>query len=235
MPKLLSPLFYRTKLTNLRDNYRNYGVLRTSHLSNVEKSFHLFSKYNALFIHIPKCAGVSLFKTLYGQDSFGHMSVNDYIERYGESAMAHMYKFAIVREPVSRLLSAYNYLKAGGRGRDLDREYQGILANCQSIEDFVLNWLPRHGIQNFQHFIPQTNYIFNKDDQLQVDDVFKFEELDDLIPSLKKQCPALLSMQKESTLARTNTAPKPSAALNDDLVRSIKAHYSRDYELLKYS
>jgi hypothetical protein len=235
MSKLLSTAFYRTKVTNLVSNYRDYGVIRTSHLSNVEKSFHLFSKRNVLFIHIPKCAGVSLFKALYERDSFGHMTMNDYIGKYGESAMSNIYKFAIVRDPVSRLLSAYTYLKAGGRGRDLDKEYQSILENCHSVDDFVLKWLPRHGIQKFQHFIPQTDYIFNQDNQLQVDDVFKFEELDGLLPTLKKQCPALLSIQKESTLARTNKAPKPCAALDDDLVRIIKAHYSRDYELLKYS
>lgn len=235
MSKLISPAFYRTKLTNLVENYREYGVFRTSNLSNVEKSFHFFSKCNALYIHIPKCAGISLFKTLYGRDSFGHMTMNDYIEKYGESTMADVYKFAIVRDPVSRLLSAYNYLKVGGRGRDLDKEYQSILANCHSLEDFVFNWLPRQGVQNFQHFVPQTDYIFNNNNQLQVDELFKFEELDNLLPTLRQKCPSLLSLQKESTLARKNTAPKPSTAVSDELVCAIKAHYSRDYKLLGYN
>jgi len=235
MPKLLSPSYYNKKITNLINNYRQYGIIKSANATNVDQSMHLFTQKQAMFIHIPKCAGVSLFESLFGDDSFGHHSIKVYQEEYGRKRLDKLYKFSIVREPADRLLSAYNYLKKGGRGRPLDLRYQEILSPCKSLEEFVYEWLPRKEIQNFQHFIPQSDFIYNNEDQLLVDDVFRFEELDSLIPTLKQKCPQLVRASVEEKLARKNQMKKSADInLDEDTRKQIKLHYSRDYRLLNY-
>ncbi|MEC9260868.1 MAG: sulfotransferase family 2 domain-containing protein [Pseudomonadota bacterium] len=235
MPKLLSPSYYSKKITNLITNYQRYGIIKSANATNVDQSMHLFTQKQAMFIHIPKCAGVSLFESLFGDDSFGHHSIEVYKEAYGQKRLDNLYKFSIVREPADRLLSAYNYLKKGGRGRALDLRYQEILSPCQSLEEFVSDWLPRKEIQNFQHFVPQSEFIYDSEDRLLVDDVFRFEELDSLIPTLKQKCPQLVGKTVEEKLARKNQMKKSAdISLDDNIRQQIRAHYARDCQLLNY-
>ncbi len=235
MHKLLSPSYYNKKISNLVNNYQRYGIFKTANATNIDQSMHLFTQKRAMFIHIPKCAGISLFESLYGNDSFGHHFIQSYKQAYGQRRLNKLYKFTIVREPADRLLSAYNYLKKGGRGRSIDLRYQKILTPCRSLDEFVYEWLPRKEIQNFQHFIPQSAFIYDNKDNLLVDDVFRFEELDSLLPTLKQKCPQLLGKANETKLVMKNQMKKcPQFILNESTRQQIKLHYARDYRLLNY-
>ncbi|MDH5979711.1 sulfotransferase family protein, partial [Vibrio splendidus] len=67
---------------------------------------------NVLFVHIPKAAGISITKSLYGQE-IGHKRSVDFM-RADENWFNNANKFSIVRNPYTRLISAYNFLKDGG-------------------------------------------------------------------------------------------------------------------------
>ncbi|MCC5796454.1 MAG: sulfotransferase family 2 domain-containing protein [Methylophaga sp.] len=69
-----------------------------------------FNKNKFIFIHVPKAAGTSLKTAL--NLSFrdaGHLPLT-YYEHLHPEEYREFYKFAFVRNPWSRLLSAYNYM-----------------------------------------------------------------------------------------------------------------------------
>ena len=109
----------------------------------VNKS-QLYIDEKLLFIHIPKAAGVSVHKTLFGIDSPGHhLTASIHKSRFSKKEWDQTFKFTFVRNPYSRLYSAYNYLSQGGRRRDLDKEYQCKLNTYESFDAFVINGLEK--------------------------------------------------------------------------------------------
>ena len=61
-----------------------------------------------IFIHTPKCAGISMFRTLskyIDETHFGHYSPME----YNDNQFADYFKFAFVRNPWDRYVSLYDY------------------------------------------------------------------------------------------------------------------------------
>jgi hypothetical protein len=67
-----------------------------------------------LFVHIPKCAGVAVSRALFGGLGGGHLPVAHYQLMFDAAQYARHFKFAVVRNPYDRLLSAYRFLAGGG-------------------------------------------------------------------------------------------------------------------------
>jgi hypothetical protein len=95
--------------------------------------------------------------------------------------------FSIVRDPYTRILSVYKFLKNGGTQSVLDLKYKKILDTYDSFSSCLLD------IESLKkevvHFVPQYIYVCNSDDQICIDNILKFENLqEDLLildPSLK--------------------------------------------------
>lgn len=66
----------------------------------------------AFFIHVPKNAGTSISKAVYGKQ-LSHWTLRDYIS-YQEDLPRIYPFFAILRDPVDRFLSAYTFLSKNG-------------------------------------------------------------------------------------------------------------------------
>ena len=75
-----------------------------------------FLKKNSIFVHIPKTAGRSIINSIYGNDlkNCGHRTYFFYKCLFTKKRIQNMYTFSFVRNPYSRLFSAYNFLKKGG-------------------------------------------------------------------------------------------------------------------------
>ena len=66
----------------------------------------------ALFIHIPKAAGTSVSVALFGESQcHGHLMAKRY-RFVNKKKFDAYFKFTITRHPVSRFISAFNYLKS---------------------------------------------------------------------------------------------------------------------------
>ncbi len=72
-----------------------------------------------IFIHVPKAAGSSIKTEIYGKPQFGHRRIAEFYA-YDRARTAAFFKFAFVRNPWDRMLSAFTYLRQdkGNSGRD---------------------------------------------------------------------------------------------------------------------
>ena len=73
-------------------------------------------KHQAIFIHVPKAGGNSI-KKIIGISGGGHCTILDY-EIFDKHKFYVYFKFAFVRNPWDRFLSAYTYLKELGSNQD---------------------------------------------------------------------------------------------------------------------
>ncbi|MBC7005533.1 sulfotransferase family 2 domain-containing protein, partial [Photobacterium sp. BZF1] len=69
-----------------------------------------------LFIHIPKAAGSSISLELYGVQ-ISHCKIEEYIS-CDRNRLSSIKKFSIVRNPIDRFISAYDFLCNGGMIED---------------------------------------------------------------------------------------------------------------------
>jgi len=94
------------------------------------------------------------------------------------------FKFAVVRDPLDRFLSAYNYLRQGGRTRNDKKIYEKWISG-KSIEHFLscLVDMKVDDVPELFHFHTQNSFLSSEknDSQILVDRVYKIEELDVLL------------------------------------------------------
>ena len=147
----------------------------------------IFLEKNCLFFHIPKTAGISVSKSLFGDVEWGHRSVSFYKSYYGEDTFNTLYKFCFVRNPYKRLFSAYTFLKQGGiNNQDLEFS-KSYLKEYINFNEFVLKGLEKKEIMNWVHFKPQYTFICDKNDKVVMDFIGKVENLNTDFNTVCKQ------------------------------------------------
>lgn len=199
-------------------------------LENPNSLLYAFKHSNTIFIHIPKTAGLSLVKAIYGDViGGGHRRLAFYSHIFG-SHSSQFFKFCIVRDPYDRLYSAYNYLRAGGMNIHDKTAYIKYLKRYVNFQDFVLNGLDKKIINEIIHFTPQSNFICDLNDVILVDYVGRFENLEDDIGYISKK------MGKKITLPHLNKSKTNSDKFvyNDEMRKKVLDIYSRDFDILDY-
>ena len=187
---------------------------------------------NSLFIHIPKAAGISFQYGLYNKESSGHISIKSFLNYLGEETFNKVYKFTIVRNPYQRLISAYIYLRKGGRFAKNDLEYQKIIGEYENFEDFVLNFFQTNQYLDMEHFIPQTNWLVDDNGILRVDYIGYFENIDTEFIKINKQ---IYGEHSKRVLAKKNITKTPNnLKYNTSMLKIINKVYHKDFELLNY-
>ncbi|MEH6467611.1 MAG: sulfotransferase family 2 domain-containing protein [Porticoccus sp.] len=134
-----------------------------------------FAAKKAIFIHIPKTAGQSICKNLFHVKSVGHMPYVWYQGIAPEQCLEY-FKFAIVRNPWDRVVSAYHYLLRGGAIKR-DSGLSEIIRKYEGFDDFVRKWMCKENIENHIHFIPQCYFIENQHGVIDIDYIGRFETL----------------------------------------------------------
>ena len=139
------------------------------------------------------------------------------------------FKFCFSREPVDRFLSSYMYLKAGGRA-EIDRHWRDkYLSEHQSVNDFILSG----GLENcikkgVEHFIPQYLFICDRDLNLMVDHVARFENIESEVDFISSKIGVVRDLPK------LNSSGMRSLDVSEEALKKLKMIYKNDYEILKY-
>ena len=177
LPCELRKLIYKTLMYQ---DYHEHQRMRTMVINDI--SLKPFDDNNCIFVHIPKTAGISVSKSLFGNAGGNHMTIDQYQLVFSRNEFKTYFKFAFVRNPWDRLVSAYHFMKEGGFGADDQKWAEKNLAEYHDFGDFVKGWLNRKNIQSpssVVHFLPQFKFVCTKDNVPAVDFIGYFENLEE--------------------------------------------------------
>lgn len=193
-------------------------------------SYKPFDEKKAIFVHIPKCAGVSVNKALFGNLAGGHTTLDQYINVYEPSLFLDYFKFTIVRNPWDRVVSAYSFLKKGGMNKWDSEFYQREMSGFLTFKDFVMGWLNETNINKHHHFRPQLDFIVDKHRKVTVDFIGYLENIDEDFDFISSK----IGVNKK--IDRINTVPRDDymSFYDEESARVIEDIYRNDISKLNY-
>jgi hypothetical protein len=200
----------------------------------------------AIYLHIGKAAGTSIEKMMspekhdamvadrhlmFGYDKeeglyLQHASAETTRRLVGEAVFRQYYKFTIVRNPYSRMLSVYHYL--------IDQHKQQF-GSFQAYIEALPGIVDSPQTQKGSHHIPQTFYT-HIDGEFICDYVGKFEELPVSIEPVRVQLDMENSLQKHNARRSQNWSRRPVAYYYTSSMRQIMQEiYADDFACFDYS
>ena len=184
-----------------------------------------------LFVHIPKTAGVSVKKAVYGHHYRGHRTVEVYRTLLGDDVFEETFTFTFVRHPYSRLASAFQFLRQGGMTPEDQSWADAHLSAANDFQDFVLNYLTRELAGSKIHFWPQSKFVKNSG-RIAVDFIGRFESLQEDFDELC-QISGL-----DATLPHANATPQSQdycSLYDPQMRRVVQRVYESDFDTFDYS
>jgi hypothetical protein len=220
----------------LVSKYRDHDAFerrqRMRHIcSSSGYSLKPFDDTESIFVHIPKCAGVSVNKALYGNLGGAHTTLDQYIRTFEPASILRYFKFTIVRNPWDRLVSAYHFLKRGGF-HEADRAWADTeLCAYDNFDDFVRRWVNDKNVWKWPHFRPQYHYITDRYNKISLDFIGMVENIESDFAYIAER------VGVAHVLPRNNTGEHLHfSAYYSELTKKIVANvYQRDIALLGYS
>lgn len=191
-----------------------------------------FDRLRCIYVHIPKTAGVSVNKALFGNYGGGHRSVRNYRQIFGPRLFARYFKFTFVRNPYSRLLSAYQFLRDGGFDAS-DRLWAAEnLSRFADFEEFVIEWLNEQSIWTKDHFVPQYAFVCDVDSTPETDFVGRFETIDDDFREVCKRLGVVAKLGAENS-GGADTSNWPQH-YSDTMLNKVSRVYAKDFAIFAY-
>ncbi len=227
-------------------------------------------KHNLIFVHIPKTAGTSvewhlikelgynhymLRKLIVGPNSWpwkgppskGHLLAQDYVKKgwITQQQWDEAKKFALVRNPYRRLVSAYN-------GRGTGFRYRLLKRKDWSFREFVLDYFPTilennyiGSHDNYHHVMPQHKYLVDAQGKMMVENIIKLENIKEELPPFLRSIglDGALPEQQHVSIGKDPLTGRPlsqgeklktSDYYDEDTINFVKKYYQKDFELLGY-
>jgi hypothetical protein len=192
-----------------------------------------FDAHRCIFVHVPKAAGISVATALFGNVGAGHRDARFYREVFGPDFWSY-FKFAFVRDPFTRLVSAYEFLKRGGHPAwPKDAAFNKEVLSCyKDFDDFVLTWLTPTRRPLMPHFRPQVEFL-TLSKRLAMDFIGRYENL---AADFDVVCRRLDIHARLKHVNRTPVEDLSIAAhyASDAVVARVQDVYRMDFALLGY-
>ena len=190
-------------------------------------------KKQSIFVHIPKCAGVSLWKSFSSRniEYFGHGGLHFRKPFSCHDSYKNYFSFSFVRNPWDRLVSTFFFLKSGGHHKnDMSAYSKYMKTHSESFKEFIIEKFNNEAINQVIHLKPQHHWIC-KNDQVCVDFLGKTESLQNNVNEL---CSAL-NIESIELRHLNQSTHKHYAEYYDNETREIVAEkYARDIEYFGY-
>jgi hypothetical protein len=196
-------------------------------------SLSSFDVHRCIFVHIPKSAGISVAMALFGNAGAGHYDARYYRRVFGADFWPY-FKFAFVRDPFTRLVSAYEFLKRGGHpafAKDAAFKSE-VLSRYADFDGFVMHWLTPDRRWVMPHFRPQVQFLM-VGNRLAMDFIGRYENLAADFDRVRERLdiPAQLKHLNRTAVEDLSMA---SHYTSDAVVRRVREVYQQDFELLGY-
>ena len=196
------------------------------------------------FLHIPKTAGSSIeligaqngikwgerdagilsrHKPTCGKNvSIRHIPLNCF-------ELGNPYKdfkvFAVVRNPITKIISAYKFLNRYKKDKDKDKR------NSEDMNDWIKDSFKKYEEDPHVHtnmILPQHKFIYYDESDCKVHHILRFESIDQEFKDLMAKYGSNLKLKNQvfksdSKLSRSD--------LKDDTLKLIKEFYKKDLEL----
>jgi len=183
-----------------------------------------FYSKKIIFVHIPKTAGISVAKAIFGDVSLeGHRSIMFYKNFFNED-FSEYFTFSVVRNPWDRLYSAFKFLEKGGINIHDRNAYEQYLEEYKDFEDFVTNGLNKKMIYEIMHFIPQSEFICSKDGKIDVNYIARFENLKDDISKLSEKINNPIELDHHNS----NKKVSYKEIYTSDMIKKVEEIYKMD-------
>lgn len=235
LPNLTAPI--RREYAYCRRRYFELKRLRKlQRLRNSETptgySLRQFDENECIFVHIPKCAGVSISLSLFGNLGAGHLDLATYQRVFAEQEFNRYFKFTFVRNPWDRLVSAYLFLKGGGF-HEADRKWaEENLSAYPDFDSFVRGWINPDNIHTYPHFRPQYRYLCTDDGRPAMDFIGYYENLEADFAYIQNR------IGTDNTLLSLNLSQRSTRDYrqhySEETVRIVADVYSEDISYLGY-
>jgi chondroitin 4-sulfotransferase 11 len=187
------------------------------------------NEHRAIFIHVPKTAGVSVRRALAMDHTFSsvHATYLDY-HLADPRKCRDFFKFAFVRNPFERLLSAYAFLAAGGMPKwDTERK-ERVLHGIDGFEQFVHERLA--DVLHELHFRPQHEFLCDRSGALKMDFVGHVEAMERDFAAI---C-ARLNITGRIAVHNTSIHGTSDASYTPPMRAIVASAYARDFSLFGY-
>jgi Sulfotransferase family len=212
--------------------FQYFAQLRTS---VTPEGYSLISndRLGCIFIHVPKCAGMSIAISLFGNLGGGHLRAEDYQIIYSPREFARRFKFTLVRNPWDRLASAYSFLKSGGMNAH-DRAFADChLSRYDSFEEFVMDWVNPQNVKLYHHFQPQVHFLCVNGRPPRLEFVGFFENL---AADFAVICERLGVKAELGSMNKTNVERVDyQARYTERMIRIVADVYAQDIAMLGYN
>ena len=104
------------------------------------------------------------------------------------------------------------------------------LKRYDSFDDFVDRWLTKKNINKHYFFWSQSKYLLDQNENLNIDFIGKFENLE---CDFKKLC-KIMRISKNLPKLNVSKVKKDKIKINNSSLEKIKYIYSQDYKLFDY-
>jgi hypothetical protein len=148
---------------------------------------------NTIYMHIHKCAGTSIYRDLSASPNFiccvgrpGSFPLRVGFEIIEPEIWEKSYKFTVVRNPFSRLVSVYKMFENSGYSKSIFGDFSGFIeyirwsdVNNHIVDDYVTESSMNLTLNNVLHHCSSYhNKKYHLDD---MDEIFRFETIADEI------------------------------------------------------
>ena len=199
---------------------------------NLYRRYPHWARRACIFVHVPKVAGTSINKALYGR-TLGHYSAQAIRAKFPR-LYERCFVFSFVRNPWDRTLSAYRFAVRGRTetmGIRNPSQYQ--IPEFESFERFVIEWLSSRDITQLDYiFQPQHQFVTDQHGVGIVDFVGNFENINSDIAFVEKR------LGREIALPRVNVTNRSreyvSAYKSQELIDLVAQIYQEDICMFKY-
>jgi len=188
-----------------------------------------------VFIHTPKCAGTSVYKTLQmpRPEAGTHIPIQAYYSADPKLA-PDLESFTFVRNPWDRFVSAFHYLAFHAEGAGDQSFAKAYFGDEPNFSDFVNRFLSersyRNTVMSHPHFRPQVHYVFSADWRRKPKYIFRIEDGMGQLDAITKLLGIALAVESVNRSERAEYRDY----FTDEQAQGLGKVYRQDVDRLQY-
>jgi hypothetical protein len=190
----------------------------------------VYHEKRCIQIHIPKCAGSSLARSVFGNNKGGHHASALWYKANFPDEFMNYYMFSMVRNPWDRLVSAWNYVQQDDIPAN-NKRWGNLMREFGDFNTFVKEWLTEENSYRFHHFTSQSAYLCDDMGVISLDYVGRVETIE---ADFKKICTDM-NIKNELKSLNVRRANDYREYYTDETAEIVKSVYRQDVKLLGYT